>query len=116
MFTIIFCSNDYGFWTALSKFAGCLGAATCSWLLASAIVLPSILISRGRIKRSRSTLSDRTYGEFTILGEEGRNNLSDELSNGRIRSRIPKTHYVRLGEPGEMHSLSGSRSVPESDV
>ena len=91
---------------ALSKFAGCLGAAACSWLIASGFVLPAILITRARIKRTRSSGADRVYGEFTILGEEGHTHIEDGHSNGSKTQRIPITHYVRLGEPGEMQALN----------
>jgi hypothetical protein len=102
-------SNTDGFWVALSKFAGCLGVAACSWLIASAVILPAILISRGRIKRRRGQDGNQAYGEFAVLGEEGRTNFSEEIHNGTFRPLVPKSHYVRLGDPGEMQSIS-SRS------
>jgi hypothetical protein len=52
--------------------------------------------------------SDRHYGEFAELGEEGGYADGDDINNG-IRSRAPKSHYVRLGEPAEMQSLSPNR-------
>lgn len=106
-------SNTDGFWVALSKFAGCLGAAACTWLIATAIVVPAILITRAKIKRGQSTGLNQTYGEFVVLGEEGRSNFSEEYNNGSVRPLVSKSHYVRLGEPGEMNSLS-SRSRASS--
>ncbi len=97
----------------MSKFAGCLGAAACSWLIASVVVLPAILVSRGRIKRQRAHIGNQAYGEFVVLSEEGRGNFSEEIHNGTFRPLVPKSHYVRLGEPGEMHSIS-SRSRTSS--
>lgn len=99
---------------ALSKFAGCLGAAACSWLIASAIVLPAILVTRAKIKRARSSGVDRVYGEFTILGEDGHSHIEEGHSNGRETQRIPITSYVRLGEPGEMHALNRSQIDPRT--
>ena len=103
-------SNKDGFLQALSKFASCLGAATCSWLLASVVVLPAILIYRARIKRSTARSADRIYGEFTVLGGDGDSQsgtVEDGWQNGKSRStRMPQSNYVRLGDSAELTTLT----------
>jgi hypothetical protein len=100
-------SDEFGFFAALSKFAGCLGAATASWILATVVVLPAILIARARIQSMRPLQSDRLYGEFSVLGEGnegGEISTEQESSNGR-KLNFPSTHYHRLVEPGELRPV-----------
>jgi hypothetical protein len=84
-------------------------------MIASCVVLPLILISRARIKRSRGSRTDRIYGEFTILGEEGHGSPEEGFQNGIRGNRVPTSHYVRLGEPGELQTFNLQRS-PSGNV
>ena len=106
----LFRSNQDGFLEALSKFAGCLGAAACSWILASMVIVPAILIARSRIKRASTGLTERTYGEFTVLGGEGDSQglvTEEGWLNGTSRSnRFPQSHYVRLGDTAELRTMA----------
>ena len=108
-------SSDNGFFEALSKFASCLGSATATWLMATVVVMPILLIVRSRVKTDNANAVDRVYGEFSVLGEAADSDVLDEGNfNGKPKvDRLPVSHYCRLVESGELQSMPLSQSSPD---
>ena len=80
--------------------------------MATIIILPGILIARGRIQSGRPRSSDRLYGEFSVLGEgtePGEASIDQVNLNGK-NSYLPLSNYHRLVEPGEMRPIHSSFS------
>lgn len=104
-----FSSSKNGFFTAISKFAACLGAGTFAWLATSLVVVPSILFMRSKLKTRMLGDSRPTPGEFAVLGEDEQS-VEGGMINGKT-SIDRKSHsvYYHLLDQSELQSVPFSR-------
>ena len=103
-------SSEDGFFAALSKFAGCLGAATVAWIAATLAVIPLIVVIRSKV-RIPPIDGPRIHGAFSVLGSDGEaeDGADTSIYNGTAQpDRPPITRYSRLVDPSEMKALSSS--------
>jgi hypothetical protein len=103
-------SSKDGFFSAITKFAACIGAAAFAWVLFTPAVITLLMVIRSRVRRFPREVSGRQPGEFAVLGNDidlDNNQIEEGDPNGNASiERVPLAMYHRLVESAELKPLS----------
>lgn len=109
-------SSSSGFFEALYKFAGCLGAASFAWMVATPVAVFILIAIRSKAHESSRVAGGGGRGDFEALGEDVDTDISDlehaNLNGKNQTERMLVTPYSNLDTGNEMTRINASLSSP----